>query len=180
MPNPIRSYHCSGAVTLAGINKELALSPMDSTYLDITTNGPKTCLYFRMNQVDSGFLEIPDGALETKFAPLLQNGHQFNSLKTQLEGKLPTFTKSDDAAVHESGEYTVSLSQYGPGHTFALRLQARINHSTPPSIDYYLTPKQSHDLLTLLRDLAVGQTPTDSNKLVLVTGETITGELAPP
>jgi hypothetical protein len=181
--NAYRSYRCSGTLTLPGISQELAGRSMDSIYLDIHHRYDTTIrLELRMNNVDGGYIDIPD--LEEKFRMALERGVSFGHAYQKFDGELATFTgRDEDAAVLTEGTYAFSYRQYGPSDVFALRLRCTYDSAPrdhPPSFNISLSPRQSYDLLGLLRGIARDIRPYSTGELVLENGDTTPDDLAPP
>lgn len=178
MKDPLRSYHCSGQITIAGISREKANKYLNTAYIDVIHLYDTTIrLSFRMNNVDAGYIDIPD--IDDTLHQTLKRGEQFGSFFRRFDGELANFIGNTAAAQFNAQNYRVSYEQYGPDGTFAIHLKTKIKNS-PPSINLFLSPDQSTDFLTLLQEIAAENITKQTTELVLPTGATTTDSLAPP
>lgn len=147
--------------------------------MDVTHRFDKTIrLSFRMNNVHAGHLNIPD--IPNTLHYVLQRGTNYGSFYKKFTGELPTFTHRDDAAVLTNGQYALSYKQYGPDDLFAISLKAVFNRDTHPSLELYLSPRQSQDFLGLLQTIADTNLSPTTGQLVLANGTTTPNDVVPP
>lgn len=178
MPELLRSYHCSGKVTTAGISRELASKHNDSAYMDVyRTYDGELKLSFRMNNVDAGHLIIPN--ITETFKQAIQKGSDFGAFYLDFEGHLPVFTGQDDAATFTNDTFSLLYNIYGPDDVLAIRLKIKLNRNIHPCVDVYLSPQQSQNFLELLGCLSGSGVIKQRGGLILANGKIKSSSLAP-
>lgn len=182
----IRSYHCSGQVTTAGVSRELSRMYLESTYLDLTIDhNDQLTFSFRMNGVDAGYLDV--STFVTRLATKINKNSFSDELTHYVSGKIPTFSQNKDTATLSDDYFLLLARPYGPPDTCALQLTApAYAASSPPSLNVFLTPQQTRDLAQTVQQYNSNQNQTQiEDDLVLVNGDTQPVEpnntpLAPP
>lgn len=167
----LRSYKCTGTVTIHGNPRRICERTTDNAYLDLNTTPENDLQFaFRMNDVDAGYINVS----LSNFKHAIADREDFLGLGCSAPGELPLYESQDDHAPawleEDTFQYTYSTYSNDP---WAGTLQTPLLHDGDGGSTLFFSPAQTADFIDTLEKLRNDTTPRRLGQLVVASGDTV-------